>query len=136
MVGAMLSNFLWAKLSGAGLNRLTAQVAISFQITALILAIFANSLYLYMGLFFLIGAAIDGSRIASGNLILELAPPEKRPVYMALQINILSMGLFFSIIGGGILHFFSYPVLYALSLSLLFGALVFSFKLQGSKSSS
>ncbi len=129
MVGAMLSNFLWAKLSGSGYNRLTAQVSILFQITAISLAIFASSLTLYMLLFFLIGAAIDGSRIASGNLILDLAPPEKRPVYMALQINILSMGLFFSIIGGLILQFFSYEVLYALTLLMLLTAFNFSFKL-------
>ncbi len=129
MVGAMLSNFLWAKLSGSGFNRVTAQVSILFQITAISLAIFASSLSLYMLLFFLIGAAIDGSRIASGNLILDLAPPEKRPVYMALQINILSMGLFFSIIGGLILQFFSYEVLYALTLLMLLAAFNFSFKL-------
>ena len=129
MVGAMLSNFLWAKLSGNGLNRLTAQVAISFQITAILLAVFASSLSMYMALFFLVGAAIDGSRIASGNLILELAPAEKRPVYMALQINILSMGLFFSILGGLILQLSSYPVLYTLTLIMLIIALFISFRL-------
>ena len=132
MVGAMLSNFLWARLSGAGLNRLTAQVAITFQITAITLAIFASSLEIYMLLFFLIGAAIDGSRIASGNLILDLAPPKKRPVYMALQINILSLALFFSILGGVILQFSSYSVLYTITLLMLFTSLGFSFKLSTS----
>ena len=129
MVGAMLSNFLWAKLSGAGLNKRTAQVAILLQITAIGLATFAESLQLYMLLFFLIGAAIDGSRIASGNLILDLAPPKKRPVYMALQINILSLALFFSILGGLILHFASYTVLYTITLLMLLSAFIFSFKL-------
>jgi len=129
MVGAMLSNFIWAKLSGTGRNRLTAQVSILFQITAISLAVFASSLQVYMVLFFLIGAAIDGSRIASGNLILDLAPPEKRPVYMALQINILSMALFLSILGGLILQFFSYSVLYGITLLMLFTAFRFSFKL-------
>jgi hypothetical protein len=83
-----------------------------------------------MFVFFLVGAAIDGNRIASGNLILALAPADKRPVYVALQINIVSFGLFFSIIGGVILHFFSYTLLYSTALAMLLFAFYFSFKLK------
>jgi MFS family permease len=129
MVGAMLSNFIWAKLTSKGFNKLTANIAISFQIIAIFIAINASSLYAYMVLFFLVGAALDGNRIASGNLILSLAPPEKRPIYVALQINIVSFGLFFSMLGGVILHFFSYDVLYTSASSVLFLSLYYSFKL-------
>jgi MFS family permease len=129
MVGAMLSNFIWAKLTSKGFNKLTANIAIAFQIIAIFIAINASSLYAYMVLFFLIGAALDGNRIASGNLILSLAPPEKRPIYVALQINIVSFGLFFSMLGGVILHFFSYDVLYASASNVLFLSLYYSFKL-------
>ncbi|MCK4974089.1 MAG: MFS transporter, partial [Sulfurimonas sp.] len=62
MVGAMLSNFLWGKLSGSGHNRLTAKIAISLQIIAILLASNASSLYEYMIIFFLVGASIDGNR--------------------------------------------------------------------------
>lgn len=130
MLGAMISNFLWAFLTGRGHNKQTAHIAILFQITAVSLALFASSLYLYMFIFFLVGAAIDGSRISSGNLLLALAPEEKRPVYIALQVNILSFGMFFSILGGAILQFFSYSVLYLITLFILFTALGFSFKLK------
>ncbi len=129
MAGAMLSNLLWGQLSGRGLNKLTAHIAIVFQISAVTMAILSTSLYAYMVVFFLIGAAIDGSRIASGNLILALAPPQKRPVYIALQVNILSFGMFFSIAGGVILQFFGYAVLYSITLVTLFAALFFSFRL-------
>ncbi len=130
MAGAMLSNILWHQLSGRGLNKLTAHISILFQIAAIIMAMTSSSLYEYMVIFFLIGAAIDGNRIASGNLILALAPPKKRPVYIALQVNILSLGMFFSIVGGIILQFFSYSALYSITLVTLFVALIYSFRLE------
>ena len=130
MIGAMLSNLLWGKLSGQGLNKLTANVSILLYIIAILVAFKAISLYEYMFIFFIIGGAIDGNRIASGNLILKLAPAEKRTVYVALQINIISFGLFFSLLGGIILHFFDYTILYSLTLFVLFLALFLSFKLK------
>ena len=130
MIGAMLSNFLWGRLSGKGLNKLTANISISLYIIAMILAFNASSLYQYMFIFFIVGAAIDGNRIASGNLILALAPAEKRPVYVALQINIISFGLFFSLFGGIILHFFNYTLLYSVTIFMLLLSLYFSFKLK------
>lgn len=130
MVGAMLSNFLWGNLSGNGRNRLTAKLSIFFQIVAIVLAFNGSSLYEYMIIFFLVGASMDGSRIASSNLILKIAPVEKRPVYIALQMNIVSLGMFFSIIGGVILHYLNYTVLYSSAILMLLGALYLSFKLR------
>jgi MFS family permease len=130
MVGAMLSNFLWGKLSGSGHNTLTAKVSILMQIFAILLAFNASSLYEYMMIFFLVGASVDGNRIASSNLILKLAPADKRPVYIALQMNIVSLGMFFSIAGGVILHFLNYTVLYSSAIITLLVAMYFSFKLK------
>ena len=130
MIGAMLSNIVWGKLSGDGRNRLTANISILFQIFAILLAFGASTIYEYMLLFFIVGGAVDGNRIASGNLILKLAPADKRPVYVALQINIISFGLFFSLLGGVILHFSNYTLLYSLTLAVLMLALLFSFKLR------
>ncbi len=133
MSGAMLSNILWGILSSKGLNKQTANLAILFQISAIVMAIFSHSLYLYMVIFFLLGAGADGNRIASGNLLLELAPAKKRPVYVALQMNILAFGMFFSMIGGLILQFFSYQVLYYCTIVMLLIALFYSFKLKKSQ---
>ena len=130
MIGAMLSNLIWGKLSGNGRNRLTANISIALQIIAIVLAFSASSIYEYMLIFFIVGAAVDGNRIASGNLILKLAPPQKRPVYIALQINIISFGLFFSLLGGLVLEMSSYTVLYTLTLFLLSISLFLSFKLK------
>lgn len=130
MVGAMLSNFLWGRLSGRGKNKLTAIISIAMQIVAILMAFIASNIYEYALIFFLIGAALDGNRIASGNLILSVAPVQKRPIYVAIQINVVSFGLFFSILGGAILHFFSYTVLYSVASLMLFASLYYSFKLK------
>ncbi|MDD2653056.1 MAG: MFS transporter [Sulfurimonas sp.] len=129
MVGAMLSNFLWGNLSGNGRNVAVAKVAILVQIIAVSLAFAASSLYVYMLIFFLVGASMDGNRIASSNLVLKLAPADKRPIYIALQMNIVSLGMFFSIIGGIVLHYANYTLLYSLSLGVLLAAFFLSFKL-------
>ena len=130
MIGAMVSNFLWGKLSGEGKKILTARLSISLQIAATALAFGASSIYEYMLIFFLIGASMDGNRIASSNLILKIAPADKRPIYIALQMNIVSLGMFFSIAGGAILHYFNYTALYSVSVAVLFGALYLSLKLR------
>ena len=130
MTGAMLSNFLWGSLSGRGYNKLTSIISILLHICAISLAFFSTNIYSYMVIFFLIGAATDGNRIASGNLILILAPPKLRPTYVALQVNIVSFGIFFSVLGGAILHFSNYTVLYSLTIAILLVALIFSFKLK------
>ncbi|PHS59209.1 MAG: MFS transporter [Sulfurimonas sp.] len=130
MVGAMLSNFLWGKLSAKSANILVAKISIFLQITAISIAFGASSLYEYMLIFFLIGASIDGNRIASSNLILKLAPAKKRPVYIALQMNLVSLGMFFSIIGGIILHFFTYELLYTSAIITLVFAFYYSFTIK------
>lgn len=130
MIGAMLSNFLWGLLSGRGYNKLTSIISILLYICAILLAFISTNIYSYMVIFFLIGSATDGNRIASGNLILILAPPKLRPTYVALQVNIISFGIFFSLLGGAILHFSNYIVLYSLTIAVLLLALMFSFKLK------
>jgi MFS family permease len=130
MVGAMFSNIIWAKLSSLGLYKRISNITIMMFIIAISLAFIGGSLLIYMAIFFIIGAAMDGNRIASENLILYIAPEEKRPIYIALQNNIVSLGIFFSILGGVILSLSSYTILYIFTLCLLFVSFVASFQLK------
>lgn len=133
MVGAMLSNILWSKLSSNGKNKFIAQITIATTIFAIFLAFISSNLYVYMFIFFLIGTSMDGNRIASGNLLLILAPEEKRPIYNALQTNILSFGMFFSVFGGILLSVSNYTVLYGFTIVCLSFAFILSFKLSDNK---
>jgi len=75
--------------------------------------------------------ALDGFGNSGMNLIIEIAPEEKRPIYTALQTNISSLGLFFPILGGLLLQYFgSYEVIYFLTILLLGGGLVVSLGLR------
>ena len=54
------------------------------------------------------------------NLVIEIASEDKRPIYTAIQTNLVSIGLFFPILGGILLKLIdNYTVIYGLTLILL-----------------
>jgi len=118
MIGSMLGNLLLWKRFGANYIRMI-QYAFGLTISAFLVAIFADTPILYGVIFFLFGISIDGFRNADMNLILEIAPEEKRPVYIAIHSTITSIGLFFAIPGGYILYLFGYTTLYIVTLMML-----------------
>jgi len=79
----------------------------------------ANNFYLYGLVFLFFGLSMDGFSISGMNLVFEIAPEDKRPIYTALQSNITSLGLFLPIIGGIILKYFGYNVLYLLTIFMI-----------------
>jgi MFS family permease len=90
------------------------------MIVAFVVALFASSIYSYALIFLLFGMALDGFSISGMNLVIEIAPEDKRPIYTALQTNLSSIGLFFPVLGGTLLQFVgSYTFIYLLSIALL-----------------
>lgn len=128
--GATLSNIYWGKLSSKGKNKLVATVSFGLMILAISIAIFAKNIYVYSLIFILAGAASDGFKLSFSNLIFIISPKEKRPVYIAIQNNITSLGMFFSIPGGILLGFVGYNLLYISVIILLSTGLFFSLKLK------
>ena len=80
----------------------------------------------------LFGFAIDGFSIAGMNLVIEIAPEDKRPIYTALQTNLSSFGLFFPILGAAILKFGDYNYVYIATIITLLAGLYVSSKLKES----
>lgn len=119
MFGAMLSNLLWGFMASKHLNRAMVLVSFVFAISSMLLALIGSSIWVYGLLFFLIGGAMDGFKLAFGNLIIIIAPEDKRPIYLALQSNLTSIGLFFALPGSLILTLFHYQFLYLCTLTLL-----------------
>ncbi len=118
MIGSMLGNLLlWKRFKGNYIFMM--QVAYLIVIIAFIIALFANSPFCYGLIFFLFGIAVDGFRNADLNLILEIAPEAKRPVYVAIHSTLSSIGLFFAIPGGYILQSYGYTALYLVTLLML-----------------
>ncbi len=129
MSGALLGNIIWKRLS----PRFKKIMILSFSLTliAFTLLLFFPFKPTYFVVFFLLGMAIDGFRIASMNLLFEIAPESQRPVYVALQNNLTSIGLFFAIPGGFILHTWGYQTLYGFTISMLCIGLIFATRLHG-----
>ena len=128
--GSMLGNILWAKYASIGSNRKIISVSFVMIIISLFIAFFANNIYLFIMIFLLAGSASDGFKLAFNNLVLSIAPEEKRPVYFAIQNNLTSLGLFFSIPGGIILNLIGYKALIVMTLLILVFGLYLGMKLK------
>jgi len=117
MIGSIIGSFfIWRKMKN---YKLMLKVSFSFALTSFFIAFFANNIYMYGLVFLFFGFAMDGFSISGMNLIFEIAPEDKRPIYTALQSNITSIGLFFPIIGGSILKYFNYNVLYSITILMI-----------------
>ncbi|SFV57134.1 hypothetical protein MNB_SV-9-493 [hydrothermal vent metagenome] len=128
MVGSILgSTFLWRWISN---YEKMLSLAFIFMIIAFLIALFAYNIYTYALIFLFLGVGLDGFSNSSMNLVIEIAPEEKRPVYTAIQTNIVSFGLFFPIFGGFLLQYLhSYSLIYLLTILLLIIGLIISLKL-------
>jgi len=132
MLGSIIgSTFLWRKIFN---YEKMLSLAFVFMIFAFGVALFANDLYSYALVFLLLGVGLDGINISSMNLVIEIAPEEKRPIYTALQTNITSIGLFFPILGGVLLKYLGdYQLIYTISIVLLVLGLILSLRLKSNE---
>ena len=128
MIGAIVGNIIWKKLSPHYKKIFLASYIL--MILAFLLVLIFESKFIYFLFFFLMGMAIDGFRLSGLNLLFEIATEDKRPIYVALQNNITSIGLFFSIPGGIILEMFGYKILYIFTISMLLVGVYFATKLK------
>ncbi|NPA55731.1 MAG: MFS transporter [Epsilonproteobacteria bacterium] len=127
MIGSIIGSFfMWRRIHN---YKLMLRLSFTFALLAFVVALFANTPYMYAVVFLLFGFATDGFSISSMNLIFEIAPEDKRPIYTALQSNITSVGLFFPIVGGSIIKYANYTVLYILTIFLIAVGLVMTKKL-------
>jgi MFS family permease len=107
-------------------------IGFGLHVSAISLLLFSKNAEIYFVVFFLIGAAMDGLRLAFSNMILILASQHKRPVYIALQSNLTSIGLFFPILGALIVDHFGYEILYCVTIFCLGIGFFFSLKMERS----
>jgi len=128
MLGALFGNLVWKKL--APKYKKIIVLSFSVMIAAFLIVLFCKSALGYFLVFFLIGFGADGFKIAGLNILFEIAPEDKRPIYVALQNTLTSIGLFFSIPGGIILQKFGYTTLYVFTIIMLLIGLFFALRLK------
>lgn len=126
LTGSMLGNVVWARLAKKSANRKIIGISFLMMIISLALALVASDIYLFVVIFLLAGGASDGFRLAFKNMVLNIAPEEKRPVYFAIQNFITSIGLFFSIPGGALIGLIGFKMLLIFTIVLLVSGWFFS----------
>ena len=119
MVGGMLSNLLWGKLLVKNVNKQILMVSYTIMLAALSMAFFQPTALSLILLFFIAGCAIDGFKLSLNNIVLITAPEDKRPVYVAIQTNLVNLGLFFAFPGGVLYGIIGFKALVAFTLCLL-----------------
>lgn len=118
-VAAAISNAVWGRLGDSRgkqwLLRITGSVAMIAPLMMLLAPyISAISNTLLIGWLLLLslaaGTSADGIGIASMTYLLEVAPPEQRPLYMGLANTILGVGALIPVLGGVLVSNFGYEV--------------------------
>lgn len=108
-VSAAISNIVWGRLGDARgkvwLLRLTTTLTVipplMMVLASSVQAIAPDFLVVWLLMLSLIaGTANDGINIASNTYLLEISPPDERPLYMGLANTLLGIGAVVPIIGG------------------------------------
>jgi len=110
MAAGIVSNLLWAELSDRRGNRLVIMLSTATAALIPLLALLAASLGLPMlvAAFGLIGFAGSGGMIGFTNYLLEIAPAQLRPTYVALNGTLQAMTLGLPVLGGLVADRYSY----------------------------
>lgn len=133
MVGYLSSNILWGRLSNNKSNRLVlllSAICSAIPPFLLLLNILTKiPIYVYGAIFFFLGATMSGMDMGYTNYLLEIAPEEKRPIYVGFLNTIVGPTIFLSAVGGLIIQVSSFAVLYSLVFLVSIGSIFFSLSL-------
>jgi MFS family permease len=136
MLGSVLSNILWAHLSDFIGNKKVIQISTFAGLMVPIIALmtqFKNELSYFL-LFAIIGFFIAGRTIGKTNYLLDIAPSRDRPIYISLTGTLLFPVSLFPLIGGLIVQYISYNMLFIITgIPILLG-FILSFNLKEPRS--
>ena len=133
MVGYLSSNILWGRLSNNKSNRLVlflSAICSAIPPFLLLLNILTKiPISVYGAIFFFLGATMSGMDMGYTNYLLEIAPEEKRPIYVGFLNTIVGPTIFLSAVGGLFIQVFSFAFLYSLVFLISIGSIFLSLSL-------
>lgn len=122
---AMVTNPLWSWMSDHRGNRgvllVAAWAALAMPTVALAIGLFANrpEMATPLGLVFLVyGTGRTAANIAFPTLLLEIAPPAERSVYIGFTNTVLGVATFIPAVGGILLDLFGFTPVFSLAIVL------------------
>ncbi len=141
-LASFASNLLWGRISDRQGNKLllilSSALGLLMPLTALSIGPLAD---LWPGLgefapglfalvFVLSGGYKSGTMIGNLNFLLEITPPDDRPIYIGFTNTILGIALLASSVGGLIVDMAGFTVLFSLALAFYAVALFLTLRLQ------
>ena len=135
---SILSNLFWGRISDRAGNRQLLRFSISVGFMMPVLALIIGALhsnlvvglewfsYAYTLVFIASGAYTAATGIGMTNFMLDLAPPEKRPIYLAFNSTLFGFIGFASFLGGVIVESLGFTILILFSAGCFLCALLFS----------
>jgi len=139
VVGGILAGFIWAYLNERSGSKIVIQYSTVLAVASPLLALLmgpighlagASTVYVYSLIFVAIGALNSSIMPGFLNFVLELAPPEERPTYIALTNTLCGVLMVAPVLGGWIIQATSYPVLFAVTAVSVALGLVLTFRLE------
>lgn len=127
LLGQSISSILWGYLGNKKGYKLVMELGTIATILAILLAIFSSSIYLFYGVFFIIGMAFSAYFISFLGIVMEFSTPETRPTYIALANTIKAPFVSLSpLLGGFLADKFSFPFVFVLTIFILLGGILYS----------
>ena len=123
----LVSNLLWGWVSDQVSNKVVLGLVGGFVLAENLLAWAFQPHWpaaLYLSIFALMGLAQSGMMICGLNLLLEIADPRERPVYVGLANTIMGAATLLLPLGGVVAQVSGLPALFALAAGLAAGALL------------
>jgi len=116
--GELCFILLWALLSDRGRNRAVLRGATLLSFIPPVI-VFTQLLWgvpevIFALAFFATGGSVTGHMMGGNNYLLQHAPSEKRPLYIGVMNSTLGLTLLLVGLGGLIVDYFGYPVMFAL----------------------
>ncbi len=136
MVGMIVSNLLWGRLSDRVGNRIVLNLTAMVSATAPLIALLATVAAPLRGVagfgsvFFFVGFAMSGLRLGHSNYMLDLAPESERPTYLGFMNTFIAPVMLLSAVGGLVVEMTSYVTLFTIALGASLFALVFGLQLE------
>jgi len=127
LLGQSISSILWGHLGDEKGYKLVLELGTIATILAILLAIFSSSIYLFYGVFFIVGMSFSAYFIAFQGIVLEFSAPETRPTYIALANTIKAPFVGLSpLLGGFLADKLSFPFVFVLTIFILLGVILYS----------
>ncbi len=132
VAGAIVSNLVWAELSDRIGNRVVIRLVAAIGILIPVLAIvsaFAIGPQLLVLVFALLGCSASGTGIGFRNYMLEIAPEQLRPAYIAVAGTVAGISFLLPIAGGFVVDHWGYQAAFVVTMAVVILGLGFSFTL-------